>query len=252
MPILLARTPSAPASRRNDRWSFTLYPDPAEGGGCFRSSRPDTPEYVLPGLAADPARAALVAARRARSKLRCYAAANRLNRLRTLTYAGEGCHDPLALRANLAAFFRSLRMELGGQPLPYVWVPEWHKTVHGLHAYFAVNRFIKRSVIEHAWGRGFVHIKMLGDLKSAPVPLQRPAARQGTCPSTSRRHLMNPVSVPLASTGTTLRRSSSPWLSTSAVLRLKGCSIRPPITSGPSRSGPGLRPRSRTGTPHPR
>ena len=43
------------------------------------------------------------AARRARAKVRRYGAANRLNRLGTLTYRGEGCHDPLRLRADLAA-----------------------------------------------------------------------------------------------------------------------------------------------------
>lgn len=179
MPILLTPMPSAPTSRRDDCWSFTLYPDAAEGGGCFRSHRRETPEYVHRGLAADPSRAALEAARRARSKLRRYAAANRLNRLGTLTYAGEGCHDPLALRADLAAFFRSLRTALGGQPLPYIWVPEWHKSGHGLHAHFAVNRFIKRSVIEHAWGRGFVHIKMLGDLKVGSGPLEEARSAAG-------------------------------------------------------------------------
>ena len=61
-------------------------------------------------------------------------------------------------------FFRRLRAELGGKPLPYVWVPEWHKTGHGLHLHFAVGRFVPRGVIEQAWGHGFVHIKLLGDL----------------------------------------------------------------------------------------
>ena len=48
--------------------------------------------------------------------------------------------------------------------LPYVWVPEWHKTGHGLHLHFAVGRFVPRGMIEQAWGHGFVHIKLLGDL----------------------------------------------------------------------------------------
>lgn len=179
MSLLAVPSPSASASRGKDGWSFTLYPDAAEGGGCFRSSRRETPEYVRRGMASDPARAALEAARRARSKLRRYAAANRLNRLGTLTYAEEGCHDPRALREDLGAFFRALRSDLGGKPLPYVWVPEWHKTGHGLHAHFAVNRFIKRSVIEDAWGRGFVHIKMLGDLKVGSGPLAEARSAAG-------------------------------------------------------------------------
>jgi hypothetical protein len=75
-----------------------------------------------------------------------------------------GCHEPEQIRADLGEFFRSLRDGLGGDPLPYVWVPEWHKSGHGLHAHFAVGQYIKRSLIEQAWGRGFVHIKLLGDL----------------------------------------------------------------------------------------
>jgi hypothetical protein len=53
--------------------------------------------------------------------VRRYGAANRLNRLGTLTYRGEGCHDPRALRGDLAGFFRELRAGLGGGPLPYLW-----------------------------------------------------------------------------------------------------------------------------------
>jgi hypothetical protein len=96
--------------------------------------------------------------------LRRYCAANGLNRLGTLTYAGEGCHDPRRLRGDVAAFFRGLRSRLGGEGLPYVWVPEWHKTGHGLHAHFVVGRFVPRRLIEQAWGRGFVHIKQINGL----------------------------------------------------------------------------------------
>ncbi|WP_441786758.1 hypothetical protein [Leifsonia sp. 2MCAF36] len=41
-------------------------------------------------------------------------------------------------------------------------MPEWHKSGHGLHAHFAVDRYVKRSLIVEAWGRGFVHIKLIG------------------------------------------------------------------------------------------
>ncbi|MCU1369974.1 MAG: hypothetical protein JWO77_1168 [Ilumatobacteraceae bacterium] len=104
------------------------------------------------------------AGRRARREIRRYCVSNRLNRLGTLTYRGEGCHDEAQLRVDLGEFFRSMRRMLGGDPLPYVWVPEWHKSGHGLHVHFAVGRYVKRSVIEASWGRGFVHIKLLGDL----------------------------------------------------------------------------------------
>ena len=63
-----------------------------------------------------------------------------------------------------------MRSAVGAGALPYVWVPEWHKTDHGLHAHFAVGRFIPRHLIERAWGRGFVHIKLLGQLPAGSTP----------------------------------------------------------------------------------
>ncbi len=147
-------------------WYLSLYPSAGEGGGCFRASIPrrDASSYVAKGSAADPERAAIEAGRRARGRLRRYCSANRLNRLGTLTYAGEGCHDVAQVRADVAEFFRNVRAGLDGEALPYVWVPEWHKTGHGLHLHFAVGRFVPRGLIAEAWGRGFVHIKLLGDI----------------------------------------------------------------------------------------
>jgi hypothetical protein len=69
----------------------------------------------------------------------------------------------LALRADLGVFFRRLRSAVG-EALPYVWVPEWHPGGHGLHAHFAVGRYISHSLIRDTWGHGHVHIKLLGDL----------------------------------------------------------------------------------------
>lgn len=145
-------------------WRFSLYPDAREGGGSFQPSVRRVPSYVSRGYALDPERSASEAGRRARAKLRRYCTANRLNRLGTLTFAGTGCHDPSELRGYLSDFFRSLRFSLGGAAFPYVWVPEWHPKGHGLHVHFAVGRFISRSLIAAAWGHGFVHIKLLGDL----------------------------------------------------------------------------------------
>ncbi|WP_460819534.1 rolling circle replication-associated protein [Nocardioides korecus] len=82
----------------------------------------------------------------------------------TLTYAGEGLHDPQLLRVRVGLFFRTLRRFLDVGPFPYVWVPEWHKTGHGLHVHFAVGHYIPRGQIEAAWPHGFVHIKRLTDL----------------------------------------------------------------------------------------
>ena len=96
--------------------------------------------------------------------------ANGLNRMGTLTYDGQGNHDPRQVRRDVAGFFRGLRAGVDRDRMPYVWVPEWHHTDHGLHLHFAVDRYIRRSLIEQAWGwrtvpgRGFVHIKLLGDM----------------------------------------------------------------------------------------
>jgi len=139
-------------------WRFVLYPEAAEGGGSFHGA-----SQGRPGPAPEPGDYRLDAARRARSKVRRYCASNRLNRLGTLTYRGEGCHDSKALREDLAQFFRRLRAEVGG-PLPYLWVPEWHPGGHGLHAHFAVGQFIPVGVIREAWGLGHVHITLLSHL----------------------------------------------------------------------------------------
>ena len=141
-------------------WSFSLYPKAGEGGGCLSVRRPfvvgsDRPPNV--------ARAREEATRRARRNIRLYGVANRLNRLATLTYRGQGCHDPLRLRADLAGFFRALREGLEGK-FAYVWVPQWHPGGHGLHGHFAVGRFVPRGLIEQCWGHGFVHIKLLDGL----------------------------------------------------------------------------------------
>jgi hypothetical protein len=141
-------------------WRFVLYPDAAEGGGCFRSAA--EPKAASP-YAEPLTDSRSDAIRRARGKVRRYCAANGLNRLGTLTYAGAGCHDPDALRDDVGGFFRRLRAAIG-QPFAYLWVPEWHPSGHGLHVHFAVGRFVGVRVIESAWGHGFVHIKLLGDL----------------------------------------------------------------------------------------
>lgn len=141
-------------------WQLSLYPQAAEAGGCLVTTRSgESAERD-----ADPERAATEANRRARAKIRRYGVANRLNRHATLTYAGEGCFDPVQLRQDVAAFFKALRPALGGQALPYVWVPEWHPGGHGLHVHFIVGRYVRQSLIREAWGHGIVHIKLIGDL----------------------------------------------------------------------------------------
>lgn len=141
---------------------MSVFPDAGEAGGCLWVPR--RADGLRDGGAPEAQRAADEAARRARTSVRRYCAANRLNRLGTLTYAGDGCHDPVVLRRDVGAFFRALREGLGGGLMPYLWAPEVHPGGHGLHVHFAVGRFVKRSLISQAWGRGFVHIKLLGNL----------------------------------------------------------------------------------------
>jgi hypothetical protein len=109
------------------------------------------------------ARARAEAVRRAHAKVRRYCVANRLTRLSTLTYAGEGCYDPRVLRQDVGEFMRQLRQGMG-ERIAYLWVPEWHAQGHGLHIHFAVGRYVPRGLIERSWGRGYVSIKLLGDL----------------------------------------------------------------------------------------
>ena len=141
------------------RWVFVLFPDASEGGGSFRSAvAPKGPgPFVEP-----PTDSQADAVRRARGKVRRYCAANRLNRLGTLTYAGVGNHDPARLREDVGRFFRRLRGE--GEPFPYLWVPEWHPGGHGLHVHFAVGRFVHYRAIRAAWGHGHVDIRLLSGL----------------------------------------------------------------------------------------
>jgi hypothetical protein len=116
------------------------------------------------GRAVDQVRARAEAVRRPRGRLRRYCAANRLNRLGTLTYRGEGCFDQRLVREHVGEFMLDLRTQLGGDPFPYAWVPEWHPKGHGLHLHFTVGQFIAVNRIKAAWPHGFVHIKLLGDL----------------------------------------------------------------------------------------
>lgn len=153
------------------RWLLNLYPDAAEAGGCFQSAASPggggswweaDPEGDGTWWEPDPERPAMEAARRARGHVRRYCAANRLNRLGTLTYGPPFCREPRAVRGHVRAFIRKLRTRTG--PLPYLWVPELHADGERYHVHFAVGRFVHRAWIVEAWSHGFVHIKLIGDL----------------------------------------------------------------------------------------
>jgi hypothetical protein len=140
-------------------WQLVLYPGAGEASAVFHSARSNQRGQ---GPGTDPEDAARVATRRARTKSRRYCAHNGLTRFGTLTHAGTGCWDPLELRVEMATFFRRLRAHIGRR-FPYIWVGEWHKS-HGLHAHYAIGRYVRREAIVGAWGRGFITIKLHGDL----------------------------------------------------------------------------------------
>jgi hypothetical protein len=58
-------------------------------------------------------------------------------------------------------------------------VPELHADGERYHVHFAVARYVGVGLIKEAWGHGFVHIKLLGDLSVGSGALEeaRLAAR---------------------------------------------------------------------------
>lgn len=144
-------------------WVLNLYPTAGEAGGSFVPSYRPTQAWVPAGYGRDPVRARAEAGRRARSRLRRYCAANRLTRLGSLTYAGEGVFDPKVLRRDVGLFMRRLRTATGSEAFPYAWVPEWHKN-HGLHAHIGLGQYVPYAVLRDTWGHGMVNIKYLSDL----------------------------------------------------------------------------------------
>lgn len=161
-------------------WWFSVYPEAREAGGYFRSSY-RRGDWVWDGedvRDADGERSKIEAARRARGKIRRYCAAHRLNRMGTLTYAVEP-DDLRELRGDVGRFFVLLRRKLGGDPLPYLWVPERGEKRGRLHVHFGVGRYVPRGLIKASWPLGFVHIKLLGNLPvgSGPVAEARQVAR---------------------------------------------------------------------------
>ena len=153
-------------------WSLTVYDRAGEAGGAFVAAGQRRHSNGVRGAAADPDRARAEAARRAGGKVRRYCAANGLTRLGTLTYGEPRCTDPVQVREHVGVFFRALRQALGDRQLPYVWVPELHKDGLHFHVHFAVGTYVPRGVINTAWGRGFVHIKLLGDMPVASTSWQ--------------------------------------------------------------------------------
>ena len=152
------------------RWLLKLYPDAAEAGACFESAAARSGAGSSWEIEPATDRSAAEAARRARGQMRRYCAANRLNRLGTLTYGPPFCRDPHAVRDHVGLFIRVLRRRTGR--LPYLWVPELHADRERYHVHFAVGRYVHYGWIREAWPHGLVHIKLLGDLPTGSGSLE--------------------------------------------------------------------------------
>ena len=181
----------ARAEQLRSEWWFWLVPDAFEGGGAWLQPRRADRGWVSAGSASDASRSMQEAGRRARTKMRRYAVANRCDRMITLTYA-EACHDRDQFVADLHSFWVDLRAARGGTAHPYLWVPEWHKS-HGLHAHAAVSEFIPFTLIRDVWVAGGSVSSGWRDRRWAgPVPWSPSglAAARGIWPSTSARPSM--------------------------------------------------------------
>ena len=89
------------------------------------NGEPYRPVWASP----DRDRNAADAARRARAKVRRYAP-EPAQPPRHPDLRGRGLPRPGGIAADVGAFFRRLRRQVG-EPIPYLWAPEWHKTATG-------------------------------------------------------------------------------------------------------------------------
>ncbi len=80
-------------NRQRAFWALNLYQEAGEACGSFHAVRflRSIPPH---GEGRNKERSLEEASRRARGKIRRYGATNGFNRLGTLTYRGDGCHDP--------------------------------------------------------------------------------------------------------------------------------------------------------------
>lgn len=139
-------------------WYSTALPECGEGSVYWYSHSPRASQR---GAAADPERAQAAAIARARTRLRRYAVANRLEVLWTLTYAPEALPDDLEGVWRDAEDFRRQVRKLVGQDVPLALVPERGGASDRLHLHFlAPRRALSVAQVEAAWrGRGWVSLR---------------------------------------------------------------------------------------------
>jgi hypothetical protein len=112
--------------------------------------------------------------RRARSRLRRYAAANHLDRLIVLTYA-EQTDDLAKVKRDVRLFVKRKLRPLVGPDMPYAITWELHKS-GTWHVNILLNSYVRHAKLHRAWGRGFVWITKFKS-KSGGKDAAREAAR---------------------------------------------------------------------------
>lgn len=134
--------PSGPVSV-GDRMA-AIFGDAAPGAGSARD-----PERLGQSTRAR-------SGRRARSRLRRYAAANHLDRLVVLTYR-EGTSDLKRVKRDVRLFIKRKLRPMVGPDMPYAVTWELHKSGNW-HVNILLNSYVRHKRLERAWGRGFVWI----------------------------------------------------------------------------------------------
>ena len=135
---------------------------------------------------------------RARGRLRRYAVRNRLTYLHTLTYRCVACScDPCecgqklgpdtraTVKRHVAAFMRTLRDHLGGQPIPYAYVIErGSQSTKRLHVHVLLPCHLEETatvgaapVMAALWGRGRVDLRFRGGAVDGDRAKARACAR---------------------------------------------------------------------------
>ena len=145
-------------------WVLGLYPDAGEAGGSFHY-RARLGAVRSPGRRLIRIGRVRKQARRARAKVRRYAAANRLDRLGTLTYKGDGSARRARVASTRCALLQAAAVR-GCRRAVSVRVGAGVAQDGSRPARALRGRSVHRSRRDDSvWGRGFTHIKRLGNVK---------------------------------------------------------------------------------------
>jgi hypothetical protein len=150
---------SNPRILRPRGWYVTAHPDAGEASIRWDAGYERSTDRGVRGASADPARSARMAARRAQSVLRRYCVSHGLKYLWTLTYRPEDLPDDRdGVWRDIERFRRRISEALG-ERVPIAAVIEEGSVNNRLHVHFLIGRRVPHSVIETAWGKGWVWVE---------------------------------------------------------------------------------------------